>query len=100
MPVAKNSFPALLVSVMEKVDKKRWGRICQFLKNCFEQLENTLNKAFSKVDNIIVLGDINIDCRYPIDNDYLNTFCETFNLKNLIHLFTVSNPLFSFHKQK
>ena len=56
------------------------------LKNFFDELENTLNKALSKVDHIIVLGDINIDCHNPNDNDYsyLNTVCETFNLKNLI----------------
>ena len=56
------------------------------LKNFFDELENTLNKALSKVDNIIVLGDINIDCHNPNHNDfdYINTLCETFNLKNLI----------------
>ena len=33
-----------------------------------------------------MLGDINIDCHNPNHNyfDYINTLCETFNLKNLI----------------
>ena len=55
-------------------------------KKSFDELENTLNKALSKVDNIIVLGDINSGCHNPYHNDfdYINTICEIYNLKNLI----------------
>ena len=52
------------------------------IKNFFEELENILNKALSKCDNIIVLGDMNIDVHNSNNNgfDYLLSLC----LKNLI----------------
>ena len=56
------------------------------LKSFFEELISTLNKVFSKYENVIVMGDINIDFHNPQDiglKDEIN-LCETFNLTNLI----------------
>ena len=52
----------------------------------FKDLENILNQALSKCDNIIVLGDLNIDVHNSNDSDlhYLLSLCDTFCLKNLI----------------
>ena len=41
------------------------------LKYFFKQLEISLNKAFSKYDNVIVMGDINIDLQNPKSNGYM-----------------------------
>ena len=56
------------------------------LTDFFEKLELSLNKAFSNYDNIIIMGDINIDTHDPTDCGYdkLISLCETFDLKNLI----------------
>ena len=56
------------------------------LKNFFEELETALNKALSIVDNVIVMGDFNIDCHNPNDSafEFLNNFCEIFSLENLV----------------
>ena len=56
------------------------------LKSFFEELISTLNKVFSKYENVIVMGDINIDFHNPQDiglKDVIN-LCETFNLTDLI----------------
>ena len=49
-------------------------------------MENILNQALSKCDNIIVLGDLNINVHNSNDSDlhYLLSLCDTFCLKNLI----------------
>ena len=56
------------------------------LTDFFEKLELSLNNAFSNYDNIIIMGDINIDTHNPNDCGYdkLISLCETFDLKNLI----------------
>ena len=56
------------------------------LTDFFEKLKLSLNKAFSNYDNIIIIGDINIDTHDPNDYGYdkLISLCETFDLKNLI----------------
>ena len=71
---------------------KKWIIFCIYrppssdLTDFFEKLELSLNKAFSNYDNIIIMGDINIDTHDPNDSDYdkLISLCETFDLKNLI----------------
>ena len=51
----------------------------------FNDLENCLNKAFSKVDNVIVLGDLSINFNVTDSNyDRLKILCETFDLRNII----------------
>ena len=56
------------------------------MKYFFAEFENILNEALSKGDNIIVLGDINIDSHNTNDDGfkYLKSICDTFNLKNLV----------------
>ena len=56
------------------------------MKNVFEEIETALNKAFSIVDNVIVMGDFNIDCHNSNDSgfEFLNNFCDIFGLENLI----------------
>ena len=56
------------------------------LKEFVTELEKLLNTALSKYDNIVVMGDININIK---NNDsygfnLFNTLCETCHLKNLI----------------
>ena len=56
------------------------------LKEFVTELEKLLNTALSKYDNIVVMGDININLK---NNDsygfnLFNTLCETYHLKNLI----------------
>ena len=56
------------------------------LAEFFAELEKILSNAFSNCDNIIIMGDINIDFYNQIGNGYnqLHSFCDIFNLKNLI----------------
>ena len=53
------------------------------LKNVVEELEYTLNTLW-KVENIIVLRDINVNCHNHNYFHYMNNLSETFNFKNLI----------------
>ena len=56
------------------------------LKIFFEELEKTVEEATAEYDNVIVMGDINIDKNNANDYGYgsLTSFCEMYNLKNLI----------------
>ncbi|XP_057293813.1 uncharacterized protein LOC130622373 [Hydractinia symbiolongicarpus] len=56
------------------------------LSNFFIEIERSLDLAFKTYDNVVVMGDINIDCDDSISTgfDSFTTFCETYNLKNLI----------------
>ena len=52
----------------------------------FEEMNTTLSKAVNKYDNIMVIGDLNIDLNI-LNNDkhnYLSNICEVYNLKNMI----------------
>ena len=52
----------------------------------FQEVNNKLSKAISKYENIMLIGDLNIDLNIP-NNDkhnYLNDLCDVFNLNNLI----------------
>ena len=63
------------------------GKICAKVASprFFNDLENCLNKAFSKVDNVIVLGDLNINFNVKDSNyDRLKILCEFFDLRNII----------------
>ena len=59
------------------------------LINFFKDLENILNQALSKCDNIIVMGDLNINVQNYNDSDlhHLLSLCDIFCLKNLIKCF-------------
>ena len=53
----------------------------------FNQLNETLTKAVSSYENIIVIGDLNIDVSDTDKdrNNYLSDFVDTFSLSNLIN---------------
>ena len=50
-------------------------------------MNETLSKAVSSYENIIVIGDLNIDASHPDKdrNNYLPDFVDTFSLSNLIN---------------
>ncbi|XP_057297642.1 uncharacterized protein LOC130628675 [Hydractinia symbiolongicarpus] len=82
----------LRIEIMNGLNKK-WIIISIYrppsylnLTQFFYELEKILNNALSKCDNIIVLGDINIDFYNPSDSGYgqMQSLCDIFNLKNLI----------------
>ena len=52
----------------------------------FNELETSLDQAMKIYDNVIVIGDINIDLHDPnsVGLGNLTALCETYNLKNLI----------------
>ena len=52
----------------------------------FEELTKSVCKALNKYDNIIVMGDFNIDINKDdaILHDKLDVFCDTLNLTNLV----------------
>ena len=51
-----------------------------------EELIKSVCKALNTYDNIIVIGDFNIDINKgeAIDHDKLDVFCDTLNLTNLV----------------
>ena len=53
----------------------------------FNELNETLSKAVNSYENIIVIGDLNIDVSDPDKdrNNYLSDFVDTFSLLNLIN---------------
>ena len=53
----------------------------------FNELTETLSKAVNNYENIIVIGDLNIDVNDPDKdrNNYLSDFVDTFSLSNLIN---------------
>ena len=59
-------------------------------KVVFDELNETLDKAVSKYDNIFLAGDLNIDTRDKSKdtNNYLSDFMDTFSLNNLIKVKT------------
>ena len=52
----------------------------------FEELTKSVNKSLNTCDNIIVMGDFNIDINKnkAIGHDKLDVFCNTLNLTNLV----------------
>ena len=52
----------------------------------FEELNKSVCKALSTYDNIIVMGDFNIDINKDetTGHDKLDIFCDTLNLTNLV----------------
>ena len=60
------------------------------LAQFFHEMNISLNKVLSSYDNIIVMGDFNIDWKNSKDPGftYLENFCDVFGLKNLIKCYT------------
>ena len=52
----------------------------------FEELTDSLSRAINNYDNIILMGDFNIDIKKENSIAYnkLEEFCDTFNLTNLV----------------
>ena len=51
-----------------------------------DEITACLSKAAVKYDNIIIMGDFNIDIKNKrLGYGKLDTFCDLFNLTNLIH---------------
>ena len=59
----------------------------------FNELNETLIKAVNSYENIIVIGDLNIDGSDPDKdkNNYLSDFIDIFSLSNLINGKTCHN---------
>ena len=55
------------------------------LTTFFDEITTNLSKALLKYENIILMGDFNIDTKCKdIETDKLEELCDTFNLKNLV----------------
>ena len=75
------------------ISKKKW--ICFSIyrppstgniKTFFEEMNEVISKALCKYENLIVMGDFNIDIKSSnSDKDKLENFCDLFNLTNLVH---------------
>ena len=56
------------------------------IKIFFEEMNEVISKALCKYENLIVMGDFNIDIKSSnSDKDKLENFCDLFNLTNLVH---------------
>ena len=75
------------------ISKKKWIIFTVYrppnssnLLNFFAELKQSLELAFGKYDNIIIMGDINIDIYNQSDAGYnkLKHLCDVYNLSNLI----------------
>ena len=56
------------------------------MNNFFDEITACLSKAAVKYENIIIMGDVNIDIKNKgFGYGKLDTFCDLFNLTNLIH---------------
>ena len=55
------------------------------LSTFFEELTTSLSKAILKYENLLIMGDFNIDMKSKaLGYDKLDEFCDLFNLTNLI----------------
>ena len=52
----------------------------------FEEINSTLSKAMHKYENILFIGDLNIDINLPKNdkNNLLGNLCDVFDLTNMI----------------
>ena len=97
--VVCNRVPALETPSLELlcseliVNKKKWIVYCIYrppdcgnIDSFFSDLSTTLNSALDKYDNVIVMGDINIDSlnRQDPGHSKLVSFCDVFGLSNLV----------------
>ena len=81
-----------IISSEVTIRNKKWAVFSVYrppnsnVKVFIETLETCLNKALSRYDNLLIMGDLNIDTQNLKDAGFnaLDCFCDTFNLKNLI----------------
>ena len=80
------------ISLELTLDNKKWFIMFGYRPESisrdlfFEEVNAILTKAINKYDNIMVIGDFNIDLTIP-NNDkhnYLRDICEVYSLKNMI----------------
>ena len=73
--------------------KKKWFCLSIYrppspnnIVNFFEELTDSLNRAISNNNNIILMGEINIDIKKENSKAYnkLEELCDTSNLTNLV----------------
>ena len=75
------------------ISKKKWICFSIYMppstgniKTFFEEMNEVISKALCKYENLIVIGDFNIDKKSSnSDKDKLENFCNLFNLTNLVH---------------
>ena len=92
-----NRVPTFEVSSLELlcpelVVKKKWIIYSVYrppnfkLDTFFSHLSTSISRALDKYDNIIIMGDINIDTHTKTDPgfDKLVSFCDIFDLSNLV----------------
>ena len=74
------------------ISKKKWFCLSVYrpptstnLDIFFEELKNSLSKAVNEYDNLIVMGDFNVDLNKAdcIGFGKLEEFCDNFNLTNI-----------------
>ena len=75
------------------VSKKKWFCLSVYrppspnnIVTFSEELTDSLSRAINNYDNIILMGDFNIDIKKENSTAYdeLEEFCDTFNLTNLV----------------
>ena len=72
--------------------KKKWVILniyrplnAESLTDVFEEMTTSLTKAISNYENIIVMGDFNIDIKCKgVGSNNLNDFCDIFHLTNIV----------------
>ena len=58
----------------------------EILNHSLKKMNEVISKALCKYENLIVMGDFNIDIKSSnSDKDKLEYFCDLFNLTNLVH---------------
>ena len=83
----ETKYTECLCSELRFTDKK-W--ICRppessNLTMFFEELKISLSKAILKYENLLIMGDFNIDVKSKgLGYNKLDEFCDLFNLRNLI----------------
>ena len=56
------------------------------IKTFFEEMNEVISKALCKYENLIVMGNFDIDIKSSnSDKDKLENFCDLFNLTYLVH---------------
>ena len=64
----------------------------------FDEITALLSKSAMKCENIIIMGDFDIDIKNKgLGYGKLDTFCDLFNFTNLIHSETFLMKIISLH---
>ena len=87
--------PIEALSIELNFRKKKWRLSCSYnpnknnISNRLQRLKNSLDLYSAKYENIILIGDFNVS---P-EESHMETFCESYGLKNLIKVPTCyKNP--------